>query len=334
VIWISDRVLRLIRIIYCNVHVRLGSHGRFRRTECVATYHEAADIIHLEVSPGSGQLQPAPGEYYFLYQPFRLTGWEGHPFTLGSWSYKHCAHPTPWSFLKADPTIDVSESPLLPDTSSSSSDYGSIDRSADLSERKLVLRFWIRPYAGWTRHLRDQCLLSPTRTIQPNILLEGPYGEQRPLWKYDSILLIAGGTGIAAALPYIQDHIIRSSTGRTSTQDIHLVWSARQSALVRDIAGRELKQALGREDFRASFYVTSGPACPAEIMDGVEVVCGRPDLQAIITAQAQEASHSRSSVVVLVCGPPGMADEARAAVPQAMRRGCRSLRYVEESFDW
>ncbi|KAF7125674.1 hypothetical protein CNMCM5793_001913 [Aspergillus hiratsukae] len=332
VIWISDRVLRLIRIVYCNLHVRLGSHSRFKCTECVATYNEADDIIHLELIPGSGQLQPAPGQYYFLYQPFRLTGWESHPFTLGSWSYKDGAPPNPLPPLKVDPGADVSEIPLLPGTSGS--DYGSINSSTDLPERKLALRFWIRPYDGWTRYLRDQCLQSPTWTIQPNILLEGPYGEQYPLWKYESVLLIAGGTGIAAAVPYIQDHIIRSSTGRTSTQDIHLVWTARQSALMRDIAEGELKQALRRKDFHASFYVTSGPACAAEIMDGVEPVCRRPDLQAIITAHAQEARLSSSSAVVLVCGPSGMADEARAAVHQAMRRGCRSLRYLEESFDW
>jgi ferric-chelate reductase len=332
VIWISDRVLRLIRMVYCNLHVRLGSHSRFQCTECVATYDEAADIIRLELIPASG-LQPTPGQYYFLYQPFRLTGWENHPFTLGSWSYEDGAPPAPCSRMKSD-CGDVSEIPLLPGTPSSNSEYGSIDTAADLPERKLALHFWIRPYDGWTRHLRDQCLQSPTRTIQPNILLEGPYGEQCPLWKYESVLLIAGGTGIAAAVPYIKDHIIRSSTGQTSMHDIHLVWAARQSALMLDITGRELKEALRRRDFHASFYVTSESMSQADIVDGVEYVCGRPDLQTIITAHAEEARLSSSSLLVLVCGPCGMADQARAAVHQAMRRGCRSLRYLEESFDW
>jgi ferric-chelate reductase len=332
VIWISDRALRLIRLVYCNLHVRLGSHSRFQCTECVATYDTAADIIRLELIPGSG-LQPAPGQYYFLYQPFRLTGWENHPFTLGSWSYEDGAPPAPCSRMKSD-CGDVSEIPLLPGTPSSNSEYGSIDTAADLPERKLALHFWIRPYDGWTRHLRDQCLQSPTRTIQPNILLEGPYGEQCPLWKYESVLLIAGGTGIAAAVPYIKDHIIRSSTGQTSMHDIHLVWAARQSALMLDITGRELKEALRRRDFHASFYVTSESMSQADIVDGVEYVCGRPDLQTIITAHAEEARLSSSSLLVLVCGPSGMADQARAAVHQAMRRGCRSLRYLEESFDW
>ncbi|GFF78671.1 putative plasma membrane ferric-chelate reductase [Aspergillus lentulus] len=333
VIWISDRVLRLMRIVYCNLHIRLGSYSRFLCTECVATYDKAADIISLELIPGSG-LQPAPGQYYFLYQPFRITGWESHPFTLGSWSYADRAPSTQCRGLKSGSTIDVTEIPLLPDTPSSGSDYGSIDTSADPPQRKLALQFWIRPYDGWTRHLRDQCLQSSTRTIRPNILIEGPYGEQCPLWKYESVLLIAGGTGIAAAVPYIHDHTIRSSAGQTTTQDIHLVWTARQPALIRDIAGRELKQALLREDFRVSFYVTSESMSQAEIMNGVEFVCGRPDLQAIITAHAEEARLSSSSVLVLVCGPSGMADQARAAVHQAMRRGCRSIQYVEEAFDW
>lgn len=222
--------------------------------------------------------------------------------------------------LKVDPVVDVSEMPLLPDILGSSSDHGLIDNSAGLPERKLTLRFWIRPFDGWTRHLRDQCLKSPTRTIQPNILLEGPYAEQCLLWKYESVLLIAGGTGIAAAVPYIKDHIIRSSTGRTLTQVIHLVWTARQSALMRNIAGRKLNQALSREDFRVLFYVTSQSMSRDELMDDMEFVCGRPSLQAIITARAQEARLSSSSMVVLVCSPSGLADEARAAVHQAMRR--------------
>lgn len=51
------------------------------------TYDEAADVIRLEITPGISALQVRPGDYHFLYQPFRFTGWENYPFTVGAWSY-------------------------------------------------------------------------------------------------------------------------------------------------------------------------------------------------------------------------------------------------------
>ncbi|KAL2787420.1 ferric reductase like transmembrane component-domain-containing protein [Aspergillus keveii] len=351
-IWAFDRFLRLVQVIYLNVHVRRNQHSRVQCTTSLAIYDKAADLIRLEVMPGSSSLRPRPGQYYFLYQPFRLSGWESHPFTLSFWSYEIGRNIDPSTNLstKDDETVDVSQIPLLSDDSSSGS--RSFQMQTTSTPRELKLIFWIRPYDGWTRHLRRECLKSPDRTSNVSILLEGPYGHESPLWSYDSVLLIAGGTGIASAVPYISDHIARSQFTddedkiKTRIQDMQLIWVTRQQAFIRDLAARELRPALSRPDFRASFYSTlplASPSTPTQEQrtspatsapeSEIEILSGRPNLEKQILAFAHGAQSSDSSGAVLVCGPRAMADEARSAVYLAMRQGYQ-LNYVEESFTW
>ncbi|KAK1138866.1 hypothetical protein N8T08_001737 [Aspergillus melleus] len=186
------------------------------------------------------------------------------------------------------------------------------------------------------------------RSLNTTILIEGPYGEEFPAWNYESILFVAGGTGIAAIVPYIQDHLARSATAdgsATRVQDMHLVWTTRQAAFVRQLATGELSPALARSDFDAAFYVTSPgegyndedlrSSVHDEVLDkDLEINMGRPDLQSRILSHAHDAQLRGCSALVLVCGPSAMADQARDAVYRAMRQGYQGIRYVEESFTW
>ncbi|KAF7589934.1 hypothetical protein BBP40_003514 [Aspergillus hancockii] len=350
VIWLVDRLLRLVRLVYCNIHIQVTKGKSLQLTRSFATYDKPSDVIRLDVVSGPNRLQPTPGQYYYLYQPFRLTGWESHPFTLGAWTYETGLStpksPTP-PFAKHNDDIDVMQVPLLSDSSSGSRTPPEDAALLDVPQA-LRLVFWIRPYDGWTRHLKQQCVRSPDRTFDTTILLEGPYGEQSPLSNYESVLLIVGGTGVAAAIPHIQDHLERCAAddaeGPTRFQNIHLVWTSRQEAFIHDVANRELSLALARDDFQASFYVTSASPAPDSddpdecltLREGqsVKIGQGRPDLQSLVLAHAHEARLSDCSAAVLVCGPPAMADEVRAAVYQTMRQGYQGVHYIEESFSW
>ncbi|KAH8425058.1 NADPH oxidase family protein [Aspergillus melleus] len=340
--------MRLVRLAYCNIYVRAHAGKSLQYTRSLATYDESSDVIRLEVMPGSWLLRPTAGQYYYLYQPFRLTGWESHPFTLGSWSFDtgpRTSSLLPSEAAKHDQTVDISHIPLLSDSSRTGYSY-SDEVSQGSNQLKLV--FWIRPFDGWTRSLRQQCKGCPDRKLNTTILMEGPYGDEFPAWKYESILFVAGGTGIAAVVPYIQDHIARSATadgGATQVQDMHLIWTTRQAAFIRQLATGELSPALARSDFDASFYVTSPGECynderlhssvHDEVLDkDLEVNIGRPDLQSRIISHAHDAQLRGCSSLVLVCGPSTMADQARDAVYRAMRQGYQGIRYVEESFAW
>ncbi|KAJ5592086.1 hypothetical protein N7537_008990 [Penicillium hordei] len=346
-IWLIDRFLRIVRLCYCNLHVNISNRRLVKVSASRMVYDETADVVRLEVTPGIPSLQPSPGQYYFLYQPFRVTGWESHPFTIGAWSYEIGDPMSLVSTSEGKPinSLDVSHVPLLAG-GASERDYQGNSESGTPSEGelKLKLTFWVRPYDGWTKLLRQQCLSSPDKTSETTILLEGPYGETFPLWRYESVLIIVGGTGIASAVPYIQDHLRRSvedwdgrlENEKTRVRDMELVWTTKQAAFIQDVSRQELKHALKREDFNASFYATrdSTPSAEEPTDLGVDIQLGRPHLQSLIMSRACDACSAGTTLAILVCGPSRMADEARAATHLAMRQGYRSIKFVEESFTW
>lgn len=344
IIWVSDRALRLVRVVYCNFHVHFR-RGKLEYTNSVAFYDEASNVVRLEVIPASSNHQPTASSYYYLYQPFRFRGWENHPFTLGSWTYTYTEDVDVDSNDKPAGVVDVAQIPLL---SSPEQERENILLSKDskITIQKPKLIFWIRPYDGWTRSLRDQCLGSADRTVCPSIFLEGPYGEPFPIENYDSVLLIAGGTGIACAVPYIKEQIRQSETAHDSIEsprrDIHLVWAARESSFIVDVVTRELQAAVSsREEFTTSFHSTFAtrretfkiPSATMNDMD-IDIQPGRPDLHQIILEHAREGSFTQRSTAIVVSGPTKMADEARAAVQDAMHKGYQGIVFREESFSW
>lgn len=337
IVWAIDRCLRAAWLVYCNVHVRLSRRNLITVTESCMTYDEAADVIRLEITPGISGLQVRPGDYYFLYQPFRFTGWGNHPFTVGAWSYDVDPQGIPLNRTgKPWNSCDNTQLPLL---SESLLNWGSWDARKAKLQRSSTPRliFWIRPYDGWTRQLRRQCLRAPNQPVHTTILLEGPYGHSYPLWRYESVLMVVGGTGIAAAVPYLRDHLQRSANSWSSTseeksrtQKIELVWTTRQSAFLCDLADRELIPMLSREDFRASFYATASSDRSRQDFNalGYTIQMGRPDLQSLILSCASKASAAGMNLAILVCGPAGMADQARAATHLAMKQGYQVCREV------
>ncbi|KAJ6031642.1 hypothetical protein N7540_002374 [Penicillium herquei] len=343
-VWLFDRFLRFVRLCYCNIHVKITGRGMIRTSSARMIYDETTDVVRLEVLPATPFLRPTPGDYFFLYQPFRWTGWESHPFTVGAWEYQADSESSSLTG-KPNESLDTSHMPLLPNAFSQD-EMTSAETPAAHSEiysSRLTAVFWIRPYDGWTRKLRQQCLESKNHPVETTILLEGPYGHHFPIWKYESVLMIMGGTGIASAVPYLQDHLRRSgeeweetTREKTRTRDIELIWTAKQPAFLRELASRELKPLIARDDFQVSFYATGASDISEGDQDQVpyDIKSGRPYLQSLIMSRASDASSAGVPLVVLVCGPAGMADEARTATHLAMRQGYGSIKYVEESFAW
>ncbi|KAB2575753.1 putative ferric reductase transmembrane component [Lasiodiplodia theobromae] len=420
VLWMLDRSLRLFRIIFLNIGF---NRRRICCTTTSATYDHSSNIITLEIIPGPNIAPPRPGQYYFLYQPFSLRGYENHPMTLGTWR-RHGADSsnTSGEGYPLTPTTTSSSSihdeeedagPLHPCTStqpllssSNSSPSTSPTRlharpfpSASASNKSpTTLTFWIRPYDGWTRRLRDQCIAhdrkvrrpssdssdarhsSRTAVCHPLILLEGPYGATHTLpGAYDATILIAGGSGISAAVPYLREysrHLYLSSQaggagdevedetadveergegargggrgGRTGKPIVQLVWAAREETFIRDVAARELRKGLTREDFVAKLYCTASvPDAVARREGGardeeLEIHPGRPDVRTIIAEAAQSVCEAklrasgkgRGKVAVLLCGPPAMAKGVEAAVKGVAEEFDCWVDYFDEVFTW
>ncbi|TPX13416.1 uncharacterized protein E0L32_006146 [Thyridium curvatum] len=344
-LWSFERGVRLVRIVYCNLHVRFGKGGSLQRTRATVAYNEEADIISVKVLPATTLIKPAPGQHYFLYQPFRLKGWESHPFTLAYW-----------------------------------------EKSSASVHDDISLCFWIRPRDGWTRSLKKRCLRSGEPSISTTILLEGPYGKQEPLWVYDEVLLIAGGSGISAIVSYLLDHARRATAmtedaggraqERLRTRRITLVWANRSANYMQQVAANELTEVLAREDVNVQFHYTTvsdsgsdspiGCDNPPKATDETEkeddprerkglegdtekqtvpnnqhindpeitMKPGRPDLHFIMNQAAARAHDGGIRLAIMACGPAKMVDETREISYRCMREHGGAVQYFEEAFGW
>jgi ferric-chelate reductase len=194
-------------------------------------------------------------------------------------------------------------------------------------------------------------------------LTEGPYGHNAHSEMFESVLIIVGGTGFSARMPYIEEYLRRSKTSATSghthkskTQHIHLVWACRNAAYIREVCKNELAPAFNKTDILMDFHTTDKNYSSATESDAsiksdkeygitekstfsqdITISQGRPDISAIIQ-EAAEKHTSRTApmgkLAVFVCGPAGMAGEARDSVGKALRSGYSDVEYFEESFGW
>lgn len=385
-VWCFDRLMRIIRLVACNLHVRY-SGSPFHTAATMASYDEKSDVIHVHIeTAGLGLFRPVPGQHCFIYQPGSLKFWESHPFTIGAWNTVIPVCPSGDNPLSArssgsDTTIVVAgENPESPTPIEKSDDEksdlersdteksalkkndpektGILDMMArtkssrrESSDKNAVsipahtktLCFWIRPYDGWTKRLRDQCKASPTGVIQPRLLMEGPYGTSKHIHSFDSVLFVAGGTGISSIIPYIKDHMYRSSKGETRVTQMRLVWLTRHGDFVKTLYEQELRAAVWRPDFEMDVYLTSGGATGTGEPENAAVVStghrqvryhtGRPEVKPLVETLASETGAG-GKCAVLVCGPAGLADGMRRATYEVQKDGHRGLRYFEDSYGW
>lgn len=314
-------------MVYCNLNARFGK--QFLGTATTVTYSEASDLVRIEMVPAAASLTPRPGQLYYIYQATWLKGWENHPFSLGAWA---------------------------------PSSRANNEKSASAPQNGYRLIFYVRPYDGWTRRLRDQCRKAGG-VIRPKLLLEGAYGHSEPVYAYNTLLIIVGGTGIAVAVPYLLDHISRVKEGKTKTTKIQLVWSVRQKEMFNEVFNEELAEILQHSDITITIFCTrlskitsdsesDDVTFPKELSSGVAPVIkatgaesptsnsslrfipGRPNIRETVISEVSEAQTSSTNLAVLTCGPAQMADECRGTVYEAMKNGFQDIEYFEEAFGW
>jgi predicted ferric reductase len=130
------------------------------------------------------------------------------------------------------------------------------------------------------------------------VLVESPYGAHEDLSSYPTLICIAGGVGITAVVPFLRVH----------PGERKLFWGSRSHALVDD--NRDALAGVDKELYIGKRMVV------ADVLE-------------------KELGGGSEDAVVVVSGPPGMADEARMAVNSLGRRnGKGSIKLIEESFSW
>jgi predicted ferric reductase len=81
-------------------------------------------------------------------------------------------------------------------------------------------------------------------SFYPKLLLEEPYGHNEPLHHFDTDLIVVGGTGIAAGVPYLLDRLDGHQKGERKTLRIHLFWSVRQRQIFDEVFTDEMAAIL------------------------------------------------------------------------------------------
>jgi predicted ferric reductase len=327
-IWVFDRLLRILRVVYINMKPVV-----LKGTQAILNQPEGSDLLRVEVTdffPAGRSFNP--GQHYFIYEPARLRGYECHPFTLCSWTY---AAPRPREHA-------IEQNKELGITSVRSS-VDSANEDSTLDDSPMRHSFLIRPRGGFTKRLQDRFLASSpdlddegrARGVPVRILLEGPYqSDPTSTRSPSSLLLIIGGSGITSAISRIYDALQRSPD-----LHVHLVWIVRSRATVDDVCAHELSGLRGRPGFEMSVYVTSLSASLPDVekMDfaaaNYALHSGRPNVGAIIGEERGKCTAAESGgLSVFCCGPLSLASSCRDAVQDALKQNGANLEFHEEDF--
>lgn len=132
------------------------------------------------------QVKWRPGQYVYLRMP-GISIFENHPFTIASL----CNEDFP-------------------------SEYGE-------QYRDMTLVF--RPFGGFTRKVLDSAVERGHRATY-RAFIDGPYGGmQRDLASFNTVVLLAGGSGITAIVSQLLDLIKKMRDGKAVTRQVHVVWA-------------------------------------------------------------------------------------------------------------
>lgn len=337
-------MVRLLRIMFCNVHVWTSLGRNIQHVSAVVEYRQSSGMLRIQIPAITSALRPGPGQFYFLYQPLRWCGWESHPLTLAFWHGQ-----------------DQGQVALSPFDGPRTTTVAHVDKSNN-DCAGTTLEFWARPRSGWTKVLQEHCLTSPGLSFRSIILLEGPYQNAQPLHNFEQVIMLIGGSGITAALPYLLDHRSRTSDTQRrtpSSRHIHLVWVCRNEKFMRELIQQRLLFAAPRADLSFTLYSTgttdaatvSSPSAsdtewkattteaygptqqPSTHQSGVFIHRGRPPIANLIKEVAIASQASRSTVAVFSCGPAGMMDASRAGTLECTRQVSVPIKYFEEGFN-
>lgn len=310
--------MRFTRIVFYNW---MGYN-----TEATAELLPGGELIKLTVYPGRAW-SFAPGQHTFLHFPGIGKMWESHPFSISAWtSSGDKTEPDVGAAERLNSLEKISESEITTTVvSSSHSSTHSLPQPQQIfgAFRPGVI-FIIRPEKGATRALHKHLASRSSGPQQIDVLTEGPYGQAANLRNFDRVLCIGGGIGVTALLPYVQNFAsISRRIGEKETggrkQGMTLAWTAKE---------KELTDAV-RKMIPAK-AIAAGLECLLGVTHGEEE---RMNVGEVVKGELRKVEKG-GRLAVVVCGPAGLADEARKGVVDSVGENGVSISLFEESFTW
>lgn len=186
---------------------------------------------------------------------------------------------------------------------SSSSSSEDIEKHHDHSKPSLDWVQGQRTTAGLTFFVRKSTGLTQALKSHHGLLtlLDGPYPNNptEAVLRCDRVLLIGGGIGITGLLPWVKAH-----------HNVKLCWSLKNSS---DALAQELDAITGGlrdKDVRIGSRLEVAKLLEEEVQAGWE------------------------KIGVVVCGPGGLCDDARAAVVTAAKKGKSVFELEVDAYSW
>ena len=168
-----------------------------------------------------------------------------------------------------------------------------------------------------------------------NACIEGPYGGDRSMASYGTVMLFASGVGITHQIPYIKQLLEGYNDGTVAARRITLVWAVTSTDCLEWIRPW-MHEILGienrRDILKIILYITkAGLSQPIRSpSETVRMLRGRPDVQALMEAEAKE---KMGAMGVSVCSGGGLADEVRRSCRILLSRSV-NVDLIEEGFGW
>ncbi|KAL1938751.1 hypothetical protein VTO73DRAFT_11354 [Trametes versicolor] len=319
-IWGLDRAIRLARLVFYN-HLYFGFTKTSNRLDASVELLSPHFVrLHLQRPP---HFRWTPGQTAFLTMPgvsaFPL---EAHPFTIASVDARYQLNGV------SSPTVGPGDAEKAGPPS-----------GADATPYWKELVFLVNVREGFTRRLAE---IAQTGG-KVKVLVDGPYGFSPNLDHDDTVVLIAGGSGVSFTLSTFLGVLSHVQNGKSRCRKLVFIWSIRDASHI-DWVSKALTEALELApqglDISIRLFVTSGSAPglvpadswneddsihssvegtaigksrPSSLLNfsAVQVSQGRPDLPALLRAEV-DANVGRLSVTV--CGSQGVARACRSAL--------------------
>ncbi|RMZ81123.1 hypothetical protein DV738_g2418, partial [Chaetothyriales sp. CBS 135597] len=165
--------------------------------------------------------------------------------------------------------------------------------------------------------------------------IEGPYGSEKSMSSYGTVMLFASGVGVTHQIPYVKDLVEGYANGTVATRRITLVWVIPSTDCLEWVRPwmHEILGMKGRRDvLKVVLYITrAGLSQPIRSpSETVRMLRGRPDVAAIMQ---KEAAEKEGAMGVSVCAGGGLADEVRRVSRVLCAKGV-NLDFIEEGFGW
>ncbi|KAL2758929.1 hypothetical protein ACRALDRAFT_1075292 [Sodiomyces alcalophilus JCM 7366] len=309
-IWFLDRAVRILRV---------ASNGV--RTATVTPVGPDGEYLRVEID---GVV--AEGHAYLYFPTLSWRVWEAHPFSVFS-SFTGSSTVAPSGLLSnvakentaASSATDVEKTAGQSAQRTSSSASSGKDAVPVATTTAATTKatgparpcttLLMRTLSGATKLLADK---AAGGVISLPVLVESSYDANPSVRKLDrcaSLVCIAGGVGITAVLPIAR----RFSGIRT-----RLCWGMRSDDLL-GAAAPELER-----------LASDRPGV------GVETSVGaRLPIAEILRAELLREDEV-GDIGIVVCGPPGMADECRRVIGEVVGGGKvkRGVVFVDEAFSW